>query len=61
MWSGESLSETMDDISIRGAALVRGLRTLKAAVKIIADYKLHVPKGSHDSEEYKAAIAACHR
>jgi hypothetical protein len=60
-WFSDSLSETRDDFSIRGAAVVRGLRTLKAAVKIIVDYKFNVPKCPHDSEEYKAAIAACHR
>ena len=56
MWSSDK-----DELSIRGAAVVRGLRTLKAAVEIIVDYKFNIPKGSHDSEEYKTALAACHR
>jgi hypothetical protein len=56
MWSSDK-----DELSIHGAAIVRGLRTLKAAVEIIVDYKLNVPKGPHDSEEYTTALAACHR
>jgi hypothetical protein len=55
------LSETKDELSVRGASFVRSLRTLNAVIKITADYKLNVPNGSHDSEEYKAAIVACHK
>jgi hypothetical protein len=50
-----------DDLSVRGAAFVRGLRTLKAVIEITLDYKLNLPKGSHESEKYKAALAACHK
>ena len=58
---GRSLSEIKDDIITCGEALVRGLRTLKAAVVITADYKLNIPNVPHDSEEYASALSACHR
>ena len=58
---GHSLADFKDDIAIRGEALVRGLRTLKAAVIITADYKLNLPNKPHDSEEYTSAMSACNR
>ncbi len=54
-------AELKEFVAVRGVALVRGLRTLRAASEIALDYKLSLPKKQHDSEEYIAALSACHR
>jgi hypothetical protein len=61
MLYGPTLLEIKDDTLICGEALIRGLRTLNAAIIITIDYKMNLPNKPHDSEEYISAISGCHR